>query len=170
MKNKPLKWFKNRNQNKKYVKIRKEALKIEIENANKSLKQRYQPSKLGVHPRACFHSHAEDKKYKHINLINTVPDYKKLKNYDYCHGTRFNTIICANGCMYICCLKRNIEKYKVADLNKISLKKAWESDSIENITKEIDVKKCWIHCKNESCNQILEEYLDGRKNKHKSFI
>lgn len=109
-------------------------------------------------------------KYKKIKLLNTTPNYYECKNYDYCHGTRFNTVIASNGCMYICCLKRNIDKYKIGNLHNKSLKELWNSNIVDTITKNIDVKKCPIYCKNEICNKILNELYYENKSEHKSFI
>ncbi len=110
-----------------------------------------------------------------MRLLTSDHKYKWMgddgdRTYDYCHGTRFASVVTADGKLNLCCHFRNQDIGQVADLTKTSLVDVWDSDMIEHATSNIDVHKCIPYCRCDNINRSIEQLIGGKKNEHKNFL
>jgi MoaA/NifB/PqqE/SkfB family radical SAM enzyme len=97
-------------------------------------------------------------------------DGKGNRTYDYCHGSRFASVITADGYLTLCCHSRNQDWGRVANLHEMSLEDAWRKDYIETVTKKVNVSNCVPYCRCDSINRSLEMLCEADKNGHKNFL
>lgn len=124
-----------------------------------------------------FHSNKTDidylektKNVSKIDLYNTFKSRRFDRNYDYCHGAHFTTSISASGKLYICCHLKNDELYPLADLNYESIIDIWNSESMLNTIKQLNIDKCIKNCKYNSLNVTLENAIQDNKSQHRDFL
>lgn len=118
-----------------------------------SLKKKYESDTFKV--LASLH------KYKHFNE-------NIRKTYDKCYGMFFSTVITADNKIFACLHHRQKEKYKIADLNELSLENAWQSYKKYKVFEEIDVNTCPNFCRNDAFNRVL--YDLSKDTAHKNFL
>lgn len=106
---------------------------------------------------------ASDHKYKHM-------DDGGARDYDYCHGARFASVVCANGKLYACCHARNQDWGEIADLNNRSFQDVWNSEDLENKVSCINVHNCIPRCRADNINRSVQYILEANKNGHKNFL
>lgn len=83
------------------------------------------------------------------------------RNYSYCHLSQFASVICANEKMYVCCHKRNIEKYCIGDLRKESLIDILCGKLRATKNASVDVYECQPLCRGDHVNRQIQSLIDG---------
>jgi len=110
------------------------------------------------------------KYYPHTKLYNTSMTRYEPRTYKKCHGSRFTTVICADGKVYYCCLSRNNSRRMIGDLNFETFEEIWDREMLESVDKNIDVNKCPPQCKNHVINNRIESMINLSKDKHRNFL
>lgn len=112
---------------------------------------------------------------KRTKLLTSAHKYKWMdekgkRNYDYCHGARFASVITADGILNACCHFRNQPIGHIADLKYSRLKDVWESGLVEKALDKIDVHECVPYCRCDGFNRSIEQMVQGYKHGHKNFL
>ncbi len=92
------------------------------------------------------------------------------RDYDYCHGAHFASVVTANGDLTVCCHLRNQELGKVSNVHELGLKQAWDDSLHSRTVAEIDVHKCLPYCRADGFNRALEGMVKDYGHGHKNFL
>lgn len=117
------------------------------------------------------------KNHPGTSLVRSEHKYASMKgsgsvrNYDYCHGTRFASVIGADGWLYACCHARGQDWGRVINLNPlVSFGYAWNCGIVDAVTKKINVHNCVPLCRCDNFNRSLESLVGKYGNPHKNFL
>ena len=88
-------------------------------------------------------------------------DEKTLgRNYSFCHGESFTTVLAADKKLYVCCHMRGIKKYAIGDISKNTLREIWDSKMRKDAINNIDVTSfdCPPLCRHDGTNKFLQQF------------
>ncbi len=97
-------------------------------------------------------------------------DGKGSRSYDYCHGSRFASVVTADGYLTLCCHSRNQDWGRIVNLHDVSLSDAWSAGLVEYKTCGVDVHECVPYCRADNFNRTLESLTEASGNEHKNFL
>ncbi len=107
-------------------------------------------------------------KFRVFGLKNRKDALKNCKNYDVCYYQHFVAVIAANGNLYPCCWTKNINEFKIGNINDMSFKEVWLSKlRMDKVLKQ-DLKKC-PSCWFDKTNELMNYHLK-KDPKHVNFV
>ena len=94
------------------------------------------------------------------NLFTPRLSYDRYRPDEKCYMAEVTTMIGADARLYLCCVWKYRPDGMVADLNKVSLKAAWDDGSVEKTLKRLNISEKCVRChlkpKNDTIRTIVE--------------
>ena len=99
---------------------------------------------------------------KAINLEDSLScvQSSQEKSYTTCPVAQLRTLVCPSG-VYVCPYWRGKAKYRIGNLNNVSFKDMWNSETRKSIMKEVNPSKiCKFHCLRDESNKELLKLIE----------
>ena len=112
--------------------------------------------------------------------FRAISDSKFEKEYSYCWGSHFTSVITASGKVYHCFYWVGNPDFEIGDLSKQSYEEVFMGPKRKQVRQKGDIRACQPICKNHGLNLLLHTYGDKgvdymvanlrQEGAHKNFI
>lgn len=77
------------------------------------------------------------------------------RTYTQCVGCKVMASIGANGSVDICCAYKGMAKWSIGNINDIPFSLIWNSQRMQEVLNQVDVKECPPLCKSDEINRLI---------------